>query len=151
MTETQETKSTTPLVFVGCYSKPGGSTGESIYTYRLDMSTGVLIYNGAVAGGENASYLAISPDNRLLIAVNETVSFEGQPGGGVAALGLDPATGAMSLLNQQRSHGGLPCYVSIDATQKVALISNYLGGNIALMPILADGRLGPATDIIQHS
>jgi 6-phosphogluconolactonase len=151
MTETQNKVSANPIVYAGCYTQRGETKGESIFVYRLDMSSGALIYDSAVYGGENVSYLAISPDNRYMVAVNETVTFEGQPGGGVAALSIDPATRHLTLLNQQRSHGGLPCYASIDAKGRVALVSNYLGGNVALLPILADGRLGPATDIVQHS
>jgi len=150
-TETQNKVLANPLVYVGCYTQKGTTGGESVFVYHLDMSTGALVFDSAVSGGENASYLAISPDNRLMVAVNETVTFDGQPGGGVAALSIDPATGRLTLLNQQRSHGGLPCYASIDAQGRVALVSNYLGGNVAIFPILEDGKLGSATDIVQHT
>jgi len=151
MTQVHKSKTINPIVYAGCYTKPGEIGGESVLAFHLDMSSGALVFDSAAWAGENVSYLAITPDNHVMVAVNETVVYEGQPGGAVAALSIDPANGKLALLNQQRSHGGLPCYASIDATAKVALISNYLGGNIALLPILPDGRLGPATDIVQHS
>lgn len=140
-----------PAVYVGCYTKPGSANSQSVFLYHLDMQTGALVFDSGADAGENASYLAVSPGNSHLYAVNELTQFHGQPGGGVAALSIDATTGRLTLLNQQRSHGGLPCYVSIDAKNRVALVANYLGGNIALLPIQADGRLSAATDVIQHT
>ena len=38
----------------------------------------------------------------------------------------------------------------VDATGKNVLVANYGGGSVAVLPIGPDGKLGPASDFIQH-
>lgn len=137
-----------PLVFVGTYTH-GESRG--IYTFRFDPVTGALHATGQVAEVEHPSYLAIHPGGRLLYAVNETGQFAGNPGGGVSAFAIDAATGALSLLNQERSHGAAPCYVCVDPTGRCVLVANYSSGNVAVLPVEEDGRLAPASQVLQHA
>jgi 6-phosphogluconolactonase len=56
----------------------------------------------------------------------------------------------LTLLNQQASGGPGPCYVSIDPEGKNALVANYTGGSVAVLPIDADGKLRPASATDQH-
>jgi 6-phosphogluconolactonase (cycloisomerase 2 family) len=37
--------------------------------------------------------------------------------------------------------------VSVHPSGKFLFVANYFGGSVAVLPILADGRLGPATDV----
>ena len=37
--------------------------------------------------------------------------------------------------------------MSVHPSGKFVLVANYFGGSVAVLPILADGRLGAATDI----
>lgn len=37
----------------------------------------------------------------------------------------------------------------VDQTGKFALVANYVGGNVAVLPINSDGSLGEATDVKQ--
>ena len=134
-------------VYVGTYTWRGS---EGIYVYQLDLSTGVLESLGTAPKVENPSFLALAPDRRFLYAVNEVRQFGDQEGGAVSAFAIDPASGALSLLNQQSSKGGGPCHLSVDATGRYALVANYGGGSVAILPIGEDGRLGPATDFVQH-
>ena len=57
------------------------------------------------AATTNPSYLALSDDRNLLYAVNETVAFEGKPGGSVSAFARDGRTGELSFLNAKPSGG----------------------------------------------
>ena len=54
-------------------------------------------------------------------------------------------------LNQVSSHGAGPCYVSLDRTGKYVLAANYDGGNVAVFPVLRDGRLGEISSEIKHA
>ena len=83
--------------------------------------------------------------------MNEVGNFAGKPGGSVSAFSIDPKTARLTPLNQQPSHGAATCYVSIEQTGKFALAANYSKGNVIMLPIMADGKLGPASDIVQHS
>jgi 6-phosphogluconolactonase len=136
------------FVYIGAYAK-AEETG--LYVYRLDAGSGALACVQPVRGVDSPSFFAISQDQRFLYAVNEVGQFGGRPGGGVSALAMDPATGRLRLINQQSSVGGGPCHVSLERTGRYALVANYGGGSVALLPIAADGSLAPACDFVQHA
>ncbi|AKQ46479.1 hypothetical protein TH63_13960 [Rufibacter radiotolerans] len=136
------------MVYVGTYAKPDA---ESIFGYRLNEETGELTQVLAVKGGENPSFLALAADRKNLYAVNETTEYQGQKSGAVSAFAIDPKTGGLSFLNKQPSLGGAPCYISLDPQHKVAMVANYVGGNVAAFPIESDGRLGAASFTEQHT
>lgn len=137
-------------VFIGTYTEKEGSQSKGIYVYRMD-SSGELTFQWEAKGVLNPSYLAIHPQKRYLYAVNEVQSFGGQEGGGVTALSIDSGSGELNLLNSYSSKGKDPCYISIEQTGRYALVANYSGGNVAMLPIQEDGQLGPATNVVQHS
>lgn len=136
-------------VFVGTYTKTK-TPSEGIYRLEFNSKTGELVSQGAAAKLENPSFLALHPSGQLLYAVNELGDFQGTKGGGVSALSLDPATGALKLLNQQPTDGGAPCFAVVDAKGLNVLVANYSGGNVACLPIAGDGTLKPISSLIQH-
>lgn len=136
------------LVYVGTYTN-GASDG--IYICRLDKSTGQLCQIDVVGNVDNPSYLAIDVERHRLFAVNELSRIGERPGGGVTAFAIEPASGELSLINQQYSHGGAPCYLTIDKSGRYLFVANYSGGNIAVLPLDEDGALGEQTNIISHS
>jgi 6-phosphogluconolactonase len=58
--------------------------------------------------------------------------------------------GALKRRSEQSSGGGAPCYVSVDRSGRVALVANYAGGNVALLPVKNDGSLAPVAHVDQH-
>ena len=140
-----------PFVFIGTYTEKEGSQSKGVYVYRMDSSSGELTFASEAKGIINPSYLALHPHQKFLYAVNEVQSFDGQETGGVTALSVDPVSGELKLLNSYSSQGKDPCYISIEQTGRFALVANYSGGNAAMLPLQADGQLGPATDVVQHS
>ena len=135
------------LVYVGTYTRRGS---EGIYVYGLDMTTGALQPLSATGGVADPSFLALDPQRRHLYAVSEVAEFDGQPSGGVCAYAIAPDTGALTPLNRVGSGGLWPCHISVEATGRYALVANYRDGRVAMLPILADGRLGPASHAVQH-
>jgi 6-phosphogluconolactonase len=150
MSEKSGSRAMDPVVYVGSYTNTGAKHSEGIYVYRLNMQSGALSLLSAVNGGENPSYLTLDPKQRFVYTVNETSKLGEEFGGGVSALAIDPASAKLTCLNQQLSHGTSPCYVSVEPNGRYAFVSNYSSGSIAMFPILADGRLDPASDIVQH-
>jgi 6-phosphogluconolactonase len=141
------------LVYVGTYTTTlphvvGKSDG--IYLHRLDLSSGELTFADKLAGVANPSFLVIDARKRYLYAVNELFEFEGKASGAVSSFAIDPASGALTPLNQQPSHGTGPCHLSIDQTGKFLFVANYNGGNFAIYPLQEDGRIGEAVQVIQH-
>ena len=55
----------------------------------------------------------------------------------------------MKLLNTVSSGGAGPAHLSIHPSGRFVLAANYFGGSVAVLPVLADGSLGPASDFIK--
>jgi len=135
------------LVYVAARTK---EKGGGIHRYHLDTATGKLTWVGVTAELANPSFLAIHPNKRFLYAVNEISNFQGKREGAASAFAIDPATGDLTLLNQQSTCGRGPCHLVVDAEGKCVLAANYGGGSVCALPIGPDGRLGKATASVQH-
>ncbi|PTL78982.1 lactonase family protein [Vitiosangium sp. GDMCC 1.1324] len=151
-TQDEPPKNTPPApkelwVYVGTYTS-GGS--EGIYLCRLDMATGTLERVGVTRGVAEPSYLALDPKGRYLYAVNELTEFEGKPSGAVSAFTIDSQSRELAFINQQPSQGGAPCYLEVDDTGTFVLVANYVGGNVAVLPIREGGGVGAAVALQQH-
>jgi 6-phosphogluconolactonase len=135
------------LLYVGTYTDHGS---KGIYAYRFDSSTGKLTSLGLAAETAEPSFLAVGSSGRFLYAINETLTYNGQPTGAVSAFAIQRKTGKLSLLNQVSSHDEGPAHITLDRTGKYVLVSNYTRGSVAVFSVLKDGRLGEATSFVQH-
>ncbi len=134
-------------VYVGTYTD---GTSRGIYRLTFDASAGTMTEPVLAVETKNPSFLALHPSGRFLYAVGEISSFEGQKTGAVSAFAVDPKTGDLTLLNQQSSAGTGPCHLVVDKTGRNALVANYGGGTVAVLPIGEDGRLKPASSVRVH-
>jgi 6-phosphogluconolactonase len=134
------------LLFVGTYTQ---KESKGIYAYRFDAASSELTPLGVAAETVNPSFLAIDPSRRFLYAVNEVQKYKGADSGAVSAFAINRETGKLSLLNEVASRGADPCYIALDKTGKYVLVANYTGGNVAVFPIHADGRLGESSAVLQ--
>ena len=134
-------------VYVGTYTD---GTSRGIYRLTFDTATGTMTEPVLAVETKNPSFLALHPSGRFLYAAGEISSFEGQKTGAVSAFAIDPKTGDLALLNQQSSGGAGPCHLVVDKTGRNVLVANYGGGNVAVLPIDADGRLKPASSVRAH-
>ena len=135
------------LMYVGTYTS---GKSEAIYLYHFNLANGSLMRAGVTRGVSNPSYLTLDRARRFLYAVEETEEFEGEKSGAVSAFALDGREGQLRFVNRQASKGGAPCYINADSTGRFVLVANYLGGNVAVLPVLKGG-LGKATDVEQDS
>lgn len=138
------------LVYIGTYTS-GKSKSEGIYVYKLNLDSGALEPYKTIKNVVEPSYLAIDRDRKHLYAVNETVEYEGKKSGAVSAFAINQKSGDLTFLNKQPSLGGAPCFVTVSQNQKYVLVANYVGGNAAVFPIEADGKLGAAIDVKQNA
>lgn len=142
------------LVYVGTYTGP---KSQGIYLFRLQPDRSgvspniVLVPLGLAAATANPSFLALDPKRRLVFAVNEVSQFEGKASGAVSAFAIDRSRGTLTLINQRPSMGTGPCHLVLDRTGKHVLVANYGSGSVAVLPVAADGRLGAASQVVQHS
>jgi 6-phosphogluconolactonase len=138
------------LFYVGTYTEEG-SKSKGIYAYRYDGVTGEITPLGLAAETTNPSFVAPHPNGKFLYAVNEVGNYKGPNSGGVSAFSIDHTTGKLTFLNEVASRGADPCYITVDSSGKFVLVANYTGGSIAVFPVLADGKLGEASNFVQHS
>ena len=136
------------LVYVGTYTS---GKSEGIYLYRLNLADGSLTRAGVTGGVNNPSYLTLDRARRFLYTVEETEEFEGEKSGAVSAFRVDRGDGSLVFINRQASKGGAPCYVSADDAGRFVLVANYVGGNVAVLPVSKGGGLGKAVDVEQGS
>ena len=134
------------LLYVGTYA---GAEAESVFLYRLGPD-GTLTRLRADKAGPNPSFIALDPRHRYLYAANEVGQFEGAASGFVSAFAIDQQTGQLTPRGRQASGGADPCYLSLSPGSRAALVANYSGGSVALLPLAPDGQLGPATATDQH-
>lgn len=134
-------------MYVGTYTANGNSRG--IYRLEVERETGAFRPPTLAAETRDPSFLALSPDKRTLVAVNELVSYDDKPSGALTTFARDAGSGALTKRGERASLGGAPCYVSIDTAGGHALVANYVGGNVAVFPLEASGP-GVATAHVQH-
>lgn len=142
------------MMYVGTYTRReshvvGRSTG--IQVCRFNTGTGEITFVETMTGVVNPSFLAVHPSGRFLYSVSEMGErIEGRPAGGIAAFQINPETGALTALNLQPSGGTGPCHLTVDATGRYVLATNYASGGVVVLPIRDDGTLGPSSDYVQH-
>jgi len=136
-------------IYIGTYTDQA-TPSEGIYLYEFDPATAKLDLLGAVGKADDPGFLTLSADGRFLYTINELTQFKGQDGGGVTAFAVDRATGKLTFLNDQPTHGKHPCHITLDPSGRWALVANYSSGSLSIFPVQADGRLGPASSVIQN-
>ena len=130
-------------LLVGTYT---GGKSNGIYVYKFNSNGSARLVDSAVT--LNPSYLAVSPGQDYVYAVNEMNTAKG--GGQVTAYRFNKSNGHLTELNQQPSGGDDPCYITVDKTGRWAIVGNYSSGTLAVLPIQKDGKLAKATTVIQH-
>jgi 6-phosphogluconolactonase len=133
---------------VGCYT---AGPEEGILTGRFDPATGLAAISLTNPGITNPSFLIYGKSGMFIYAAIETDDFGGKSSGAVSAFRTDPQTGKLTLLNTVASQGAHPCHLCADSTGKYVLAANYTGGNVAVLPVLGDGQLGEAVDVVRHT
>lgn len=140
------------LAYAGTYSSPQGpegsrGNGKGIYLFEMNPATGALSLREVTADDSNPAWLAFGKSRTHLYAANETTSFKGTHSGSVSAFSVDRSNGHLTLLNTVSSEGAGPAHLSVHPSGKFVLVANYAGGTVAVLPIEADGRVAPASDV----
>jgi 6-phosphogluconolactonase (cycloisomerase 2 family) len=136
------------IAYVGAATSVPRNTG-GIYSYYVNQSDGTLTPKGALTNILNPNYLVIHPNKKWMYAVNSIANFAGTTSGSVTALSIDQGTGDLSIMNVVNARGAGTTHVSVDPSGKWVFVANYGGRNAAVLPIMADGSLGEATDVVE--
>ena len=147
-----------PLVaYVGTFSAPlrdvlptqvdlPPGNGRGIHLFQVDRDTGAMA-PGVVEMGTSPSGLALNAAGPASIRPTKPIGLGDDKQGTVTAFAVNRADGRLKRLNTVRSGGAGPTYVSVHPGGRHLLVANYFGGSVAVLPILADGRLGEASDV----
>jgi len=141
-------QSTRMRAYVGTYTGKDGN-GEGIYVFDYELGNGALRNRRLAARTPSPSWIAVHPSRKFLYAVNEVADYAGGSGS-VSAFAIEPGSGELRELNKVSSEGAGPAHLSLDATGRFALVANYGGGSIAVLPIEDSGWLGKAVDVQRH-
>ena len=125
----------------------GRGKGEGIYLFEMNRSTGALTERKVVTHDVNPTWVALDPSKSHLYVACEAGNFRGAHSGSVTAYSIEPASGDLTLLNTVSSGGGGPCHVSVHPSGKYALVANFGGATVAVLPIRPNGELGSASDV----
>ena len=135
-------------LLIGTYTS---GKSEGIYVYKFNSTTGDNSFVSTVKSS-NPSYLAVSPNQKYVYAVNENAdSTQNMVGGNISAFAFDKSTGTLTAINKQPSGGKHPCYVAVDKTGHWVFAGNYTSGSIGLLHANNDGSLDTLKQIIQHN
>jgi 6-phosphogluconolactonase len=148
------TKQSEMLVYVGNFTRIEPyvrGRAEGINVYRLDPVSGAMTLLQTAGGALNPTFLALDPAQRHLYAVVAVPEIDGHSGGAISAYAIDQDTGHLRYLNRQSTGGSGPCHVTVEASGRFVLATNYPGGSVAVLPIQPDGSLSPASGFIQHT
>ena len=128
----------------------GTGTKEGIYACALDPATGELTQKGVAAAALSPSFLAFSPDKKMVFAVEEISRFHGTPSGALLSFTFNAGTGELHRVSEVSSHGTGPCHVAVDKTGHCVFVANYSGGSAASYTVDGSGVLSEAVSSFQY-
>ncbi|NRB63520.1 MAG: lactonase family protein [Saprospiraceae bacterium] len=137
------------LVAVGTYTrKEGHVNGKApgILLYKHDENYRNWEPTDTLTDIVNPSYLTFSPDGATLFAVSEI-------GPDVDTTGFvysyhQTVTGKFVRVSKQPTIGHAPCHVRTHPSGRWIIVSNYVGGVVAVYPVSADGKISPPSTIL---
>jgi 6-phosphogluconolactonase len=130
--------------YIGTNTEGPRGKAKGIYSFSMNGETGVIENIHLTAERVNPSYLALSPSKKNLYAVNEV-----NEGSAVSAFSIG-RDGSLKLLNDKSSGGAGPCHVVIHKNGAHAVVANYSGGVLAVLPIDKNGFLGDPIQTFQY-
>lgn len=132
--------------------------GKGITVFAFDERSGELTRLSEKGGIDSPAYLAVHEGNGCVYAGSEVFGWNE---GTVSAYRLDPGSGTLSYINKQPSLGSILAHNSLDRTGRFLFAANYSlypepddrlpDQSVVVMPIRADGGLGPAVCSRAHS
>jgi 6-phosphogluconolactonase len=128
-------------LLIGTYTDTGKSKG--IYSYKIDMKTGVFTEKSVMTNVTNPSYLAITPDKKFVYSVNESTDSSA-----VNAFSFNSETGKLKLLNRSLTKSSGACFVMV--SDKNVFTANYGGGSLSVFGRKPNGSITAALQVIQH-
>ena len=128
--------------YVGCYTTAQrNARGDGIHVYRIDRQTGAWTHVQRVGDLVNPSFLVMAADQRHLYSVHGDETY-------ATAFSVDRATGFLKAVNRGETGGRNGVHQAIAQDGRFMVVANYGSGNVAVLPIRADGALADAMQVV---
>lgn len=129
------------FAYVGGYTTPDrDGRGNGINVYRVAPDASAWTHLQHIGGLENPSLFTLNRAGTRLYSVHGGREL-------ISAFAIDQASGLLTMLNQMNCLGNNPVDAALDPTERHLVIANYATGAVAVMPIDADGRLEPVSQL----
>ena len=115
--------------------------GDGIRVYRIAPNTDVWTPIQHIEGLINPSFLIVNRAQSILYVAHGDECV-------ISTYAIDRTTGMLSFCEQIDSGGLNPVRIVFDPTERFLIVANYSSGNIAVLPVMAGGFLGPAVQVI---
>lgn len=126
-------------VFIGT----GSREAEGIYTCTFDTEKGIISTPVLAAEIDRPGFLALSPCGKQLYAIAKNGKEDV-----VSAYRVDGSK--VTPLNQEPVGDPGSAHIAVHPNGKFLITSQYGGGSVAVFPILADGKVGKRSQLIEH-
>ncbi|MEO2044389.1 MAG: beta-propeller fold lactonase family protein, partial [Nitrospinaceae bacterium] len=131
-------------IIIACSFHEGNRSGLKLYEFDTSDKGFELLIQENLAF--NPIYIAFSQNRKYLYSACSHSSKSGF----ISVHEIDLEKRTLSLINTQNSGGLVPCYVSLDLTNRYLLAANYSSGSFRCFPILDNGGLGSSIQTVHH-
>ncbi len=125
------------------------SITHGVFLCEYNAQQGTLSVLDSFPGASGPSYLDFSPDQTRLYAIDKNMAGSADNSMQVTAFRVDAGSNRLTYLNSQPSEGMGPCHIHCDPEGTFLFTANYNSGNVAAFPLDADGRILPASSVMQ--
>jgi 6-phosphogluconolactonase len=133
--------------YVGTYTD---GNAKGVYALKYDTASRKFVSLGLEAEIASPSFVATDPTHKYLYAITERAARRDATGS-VSSYNIDPATGALKLINRVDAHGKTTAHLVVDHTGKWLMVANYGSGSVAVFAINPDHSIGEMSDFKQHA
>lgn len=125
-----------------------GARGEGLTVFAFDEATLDATRIAGTSTVDNPTFLSVDAASSVVYANSEVFGWHE---GTVSAFRFSPEAGTLAYLNKQPALGSITAHNMVTRDRRFLLAANYAMGeggpdqSVAVLPILGDGSLGPAT------
>jgi 6-phosphogluconolactonase len=138
---------TKELIIAGTFD---GEGSEGLYVFSFDRENLSFELLQTISDRLAPSFQTVHPKMPVVYSASRSPISEQNDHQTIGAYRVDKVTGMLSLINEQSVMGISPAHVSVDPLGSFVYVSNYSSGNVSMFPILDDGGLDAASDVVQH-
>ncbi|KQM78461.1 hypothetical protein ASE74_13235 [Pedobacter sp. Leaf216] len=131
-------------LLVGSYA---AADQESVFRYTFNTADGKLNLLHRFGGIENPSFIVPDKHGELLFAISEK-----KEGDNSAMATFQIINGTKPTIKSEVTYKGPgACHITVDWESKFAILSNYLGGSLAVLPFDEEGKLHNPVQLLEFS